>query len=706
MITTRGLREPQTIATIVTVAWTLGLLAVTLSGLDRETRSAISQVAIIVTALVSTVLCCLRARRSSGRRARAWLLLGAAGFTGLTGNVLAAFTGAENVSELALLLALVIGVAALRSFPDRELKRPQVLRMLLDGVVVGGSVLFVSALVIFPALTTSNGGWDLTRVITIALPVMDAVLATFAVLLIMRSTGTDRVPLALVGLSFTMYAVADLTYAVVDSSVGFQFGTVADLGWVVGYALGGIAACHPAGAGPAQDAPATDGTEREGSAVAGTVVTFCLFIAAAVVQIQESLGAISGLAVALWFIVIGAVALRQISLVVTNERLRRRLEIRVQERTQELADLTRTTQLTLTSVGEGIYGVDPDGIVTFVNPAGARTLGMRSESLVGRHAHDELHAAREDGTPFPYSGCYIHEAVTQGVTINSEEDFYRRADGALVPVEVTASPVIDDGHVTGAVVVFRDVTQRREIDRMKSEFLSVISHELRTPLTSIKGAIGLVAGGATGEVAPESARLLGIAGGSVDRLTRLINDILEVERLGSGADPLELVDVPLEQVVRAAVDQTEALATQSGIALVVGDVPGTVNADVDRIVQTLVNLLGNAVKFTGTGGRVDVSARPAGMFFEVAVRDTGRGIPADRLESIFGRFEQVDSSDAREKGGTGLGLAISRGIVSRHGGRIWAESEPGVGSTFLFTLRSADAGADTADKPPSSTRVG
>ncbi|GMA30022.1 sensor histidine kinase [Litorihabitans aurantiacus] len=138
----------------------------------------------------------------------------------------------------------------------------------------------------------------------------------------------------------------------------------------------------------------------------------------------------------------------------------------------------------------------------------------------------------------------------------------------------------------------------------------------------------------------------------------------------------------------------------------VGDVPGTVNADVDRIVQTLVNLLGNAVKFTGTGGRVDVSARPAGMFFEVAVRDTGRGIPADRLESIFGRFEQVDSSDAREKGGTGLGLAISRGIVSRHGGRIWAESEPGVGSTFLFTLRSADAGADTADKPPSSTRVG
>ncbi|TGO05410.1 two-component hybrid sensor and regulator [Serinibacter arcticus] len=670
--------------------WVLALALLFAFGSDADFNALASPVAIMVTALTTAVLCFRRSSRSRGRRRRAWLLLGVAGLIGLSANVLSALIGNDSLSEIGLLLALVVGVAAMVSFPNQALDRPQLVRTLLDGIVVGGSVLFVSALIVFPDITNEESAWDVARLVSIALPVMDAVLATFAVLLIMRSVGPDRIPLVLVGMSFVIYAVADISYAVGESSGGFQFGSVVDLGWVLGYALIGVAACHPAGSGTAVTGRGDATEEREGSPVAGTVVTFCLFIAAAVVQIQGSLAVISGLAIALWFMVITAVAVRQISLVVANERLRRDLEVRVEERTEELADLTRTTQLTLTSVGEGIYGVDREGVITFVNPAGARSLGLRPENLVGLHAHDQLHAVQDDGTPFPYAGCYIHEAIDQGVTVNSEEDLYRRADGALIPVEVTASPVVDDGRVTGAVVVFRDVTQRREIDRMKSEFISVISHELRTPLTSIKGAIGLVAGGATGDIAPEARRLLGIAGDSVDRLTRLINDILEVERLGSGADPLELIDVPLEKVVRSAVEQTEALATQADITIEVEDVPGIVTADVDRIVQTLVNLIGNAVKFTERGGRVTVGARPTGVFLEVAVRDTGRGIPLDRLESIFGRFEQVDSSDAREKGGTGLGLAISRNIVSRHGGRIWAESTPGVGSTFLFTLPSAE----------------
>ncbi|PWD51544.1 hypothetical protein C8046_13645 [Serinibacter arcticus] len=698
MRTTRSLKGSLTIATVVAVAWVLVLVVVLASGLEQETRALVSQVAIMATAFVSSLLCWWRARRSAGRRRQAWSLFAAAGFVGLFGNALAALTDTAGLDDVVLLIALLTGIAALLSFPTRALRRAELVRAILDGIVVGGSVLFVSALVVFPELGFGVGsdGLDIGRVASLSLPIVDAVLATLAVLLILRSVGSDRTPLALVGISFTMYAVADLAYAVVDSTSGFQFGTLADLGWVVGYALGGVAACHPAGSGGS--CGDDDGEVREGSPVVGTVVTFALFIGAAVFQVQGSLAQVPTLAVSLWFLVITAVAARQIALVAANERLRRTLEKRVIERTAELAAATHTTELTLSSVGEGIYGVDRNGVVTFVNPAGARTLGYWAEDLVGVHAHDHLHAFRDDDTPFPYEGCYISEAITKGVTVNSEEDVYRRADGKAVPVEVTASPVLDDGEVTGAVVVFRDVAQRREVERLKNEFIAVISHELRTPLTSIKGSIGLVEGGATGVISPEARRLLAIAGSSVDRLTRLINDILEVERLSSGSDPLNLVDVRVDELVRIAVEQIETLAAQAGVTVDVRDAPGTVRADADRIVQTLVNLLGNAVKFTESGGHITVSGTTTGTFAEIAVADTGRGIPAGQLEAIFGRFEQVDSSDAREKGGTGLGLAISRGIVGRHGGRIWAESSPGVGSTFRFTLPTADAASDSSSQ--------
>lgn len=676
---------------LVAFVWILVVVAVLASDLGRDIRAGASQGAIMITALISAALCLARASRSSGRRRRAWNLLAAAGLIGLAGNVTAALVPAGDLGEIALVAAVLTGIAALLSFPDRPLRRSQLARMLLDGIVVGGSLLFVSALVIFPGLSAPTDDPILPRATALALPVLDAVLATLAVLLILRSSGSDRVPLALVGLSFTIYAVADLVYAASGSTGDFEFGSLVDVGWVIGYALGGVAACHPtASGGPCPVGPDDADAGREGSPVVGTVVTFGLFIAASVVQVQGSLPTIPIVALVLWFAVIGAVAVRQILLVISNEKLRRGLEHRVRARTAELAAMTHTTQLTLTSVGEGIYGVDRDGLITFINPAGARTLGRHPRDLVGVHAHDLLHAGRPDGMPFPYEDCYISEAISRAITAQSEEDLYVRADGMQVPVEVTASPVVDGGDVTGAVVVFRDVAPRREVDRLKTEFVSVISHELRTPLTSIKGSIGLVAGGAMGPIEPEARRLLDIAGSSVDRLTRLINDILEVERLGSGADPLDLRDVELDGVVHTAVDQVEALATQAGITVTVQSIPGVVRADADRVVQTLVNLLGNALKFTDPGGSVEISARETGTFVEVAVTDTGRGIPSDRLEMIFGRFEQVDSSDARAKGGTGLGLAISRGIVSRHGGRIWAESTLGQGSRFRFTLPSAD----------------
>ncbi len=229
----------------------------------------------------------------------------------------------------------------------------------------------------------------------------------------------------------------------------------------------------------------------------------------------------------------------------------------------------------------------------------------------------------------------------------------------------------------------------RESERLKDELLSVVGHELRTPLASIRGSLGLLDGGVLGELPAEAANMVAMAILNTDRLVRLINDILDVERMNAGILQLEPTAVDARWLVSEALQAVQATADAAGVTLRCDVAPLTVLADGDRVVQALVNLLGNAVKFSVRGGVVSVSGRRREHCALFSVRDGGRGIPPDRLESIFERFRQVDASDAREKGGTGLGLPIARGIVERHGGRMWAESGEGQGSTFRFTLALA-----------------
>ncbi len=223
-----------------------------------------------------------------------------------------------------------------------------------------------------------------------------------------------------------------------------------------------------------------------------------------------------------------------------------------------------------------------------------------------------------------------------------------------------------DSNLTIAVV--EDISERKKIERMKNEFVSVVGHELRTPLTSIRGSLGLLAGGIAGELPPEAAQMVQLAVDNTDRLVRLVNDTLELERLDAGRMELDRRPSALGDVTATALHAVEALAGAAGVSLVntVGGI--RLLADPDRIVQALVNLLGNAVKFSPRGGSVTVSAEPRGHMALISVIDQGPGIPAEKLDSIFERFTQVDSSDARDKGGTGLGLAITRAIIERHGG--------------------------------------
>jgi CheY-like chemotaxis protein/anti-sigma regulatory factor (Ser/Thr protein kinase) len=261
-----------------------------------------------------------------------------------------------------------------------------------------------------------------------------------------------------------------------------------------------------------------------------------------------------------------------------------------------------------------------------------------------------------------------------------------RADGTTFPAAVTVAGLRSGREITGAVVTFRDISERYAIDRMKDEFVSVVGHELRTPLTSIRGSLGLLAGGVLGDIPPQAERMLEIAISNTDRLVRLINDILDLERIQAGRLQLELGPQEARRLLESTVQVVGATAAQKGVELRVEAGDEWILGDHDRLVQALTNLVGNAVKFSPEGAAVALRATSDGDEVRLEVRDSGRGIPPDDVDRIFERFEQVDASDARELGGTGLGLAIARSIIDQHGGRIWAESEPGEGATFVIAL--------------------
>lgn len=374
--------------------------------------------------------------------------------------------------------------------------------------------------------------------------------------------------------------------------------------------------------------------------------------------------------------------------------LNRALAAEVAERAlarDALTRISRQNELILDAAAEGIYGLDPQGYTLFLNPAAARMLGRTPDDVIGRPFEAVLgtgagEAGGEGVNP-------VRATLSSGVAREVKDAVFRRGDGTSFPVEYASTPIVEDGRITGAVVTFRDVTERREVERLKDEFVAVVSHELRTPLTSIRGSLGLLAAGKLGEVSEKGRRMLEIAVQNTDRLVRLINDILDIERIESGRVTMELRPVDASELAHQAVDVMAAMAEKAGVRLYAWADRQPLEADPDRVLQVLTNLLSNAIKFSPAGGEVVLTVERGDGEVVFRVRDEGRGIPADRLESIFERFSQVDSSDAREKGGTGLGLAICRSIVQQHGGRIWVESAPGKGSTFTFTLPAPfDAG--------------
>ncbi len=366
-----------------------------------------------------------------------------------------------------------------------------------------------------------------------------------------------------------------------------------------------------------------------------------------------------------------------------------RTEKLVQERTAEVRRLARRTALVLDSAGEGICGLDLEGRASFVNPEAARLAGRPAADLLGRDLHAWLHPT----DLCPGKACPILACLEDGQAHSGSGLTFRRQDGGNFPADCVAAPIREDGELVGAVMVFRDISERLAADRMKSEFVSVVSHELRTPLTAIRGSLGLVASGKMGGLPSAVEKMVALAMRNVDRLGLLIDDILSLEAMESQALALDIQECPARQLLERAIEENAPLAERASVTLELDHAEGRVRADPQRIHQVLTNLIGNAVKFSPPGAPIVLAAIPVEADGEVRfeVRDRGRGIPADFLPHLFERFRQADSSDSREKGGTGLGLAICQNLVLAHGGRIRAESVEGQGTTFVFTLPAADA---------------
>lgn len=364
-----------------------------------------------------------------------------------------------------------------------------------------------------------------------------------------------------------------------------------------------------------------------------------------------------------------------------------------------LRDSEERIRAVVDNVVDGIITIDEDGIIESVNPAVTRIFGFAREELLGRNVHmlmpEPHHSAHVN-----YIQNYINSGTPKVIGGSGRELSGLRKDGTVLPLEVGISEINLGGRrmFTGIV---RDITERKQIERMKNEFVSTVSHELRTPLTSIRGALGLIAGGAVGQLPGKASELIDIAYKNSQRLIALVNDILDLEKIESGRTEFRFQEADLGQVVRTSIEANKGFAEEYGVRLALADpVPAlTANLDGDRIVQVMSNLLSNAIKFSPPGETVTVTINRQNGWGRVAVADRGPGIPENFRSRIFQRFSQADSSDTRKAGGTGLGLSIAKTIAERHGGHIGFDSTLGAGTTFYFELPVLARGKQ-AEPPP------
>lgn len=376
------------------------------------------------------------------------------------------------------------------------------------------------------------------------------------------------------------------------------------------------------------------------------------------------------------------------------------LEELVAEKTRALEASESSIRRILESSADGLFGMDNQGVFTFINPAACKMLGLDATKVIGQPVHPLIHHSYPDGKPYPDSECPSHKAINAGQGVRVDNEVYWHADGHPVPVMYAAHPIIERGETKGAVVSFVDVSEQRaaeeakqqamqaaeKLGRARSEFLANMSHEIRTPLN---GVIGFADIGYRNALNGEKARhAFSKIRQSGRMLLGVINDILDFSKIEAGKLHIESVETALQDVMDAVLGVVSEKAREKSLELRVVRQPGmpsTVLSDPTRIQQILLNLLSNAIKFTESGIiTVELGIQDERLRFRVT--DTGIGMSGEELSRVFTPFEQADGSTTRKFGGTGLGLAIVKRIVELMHGEITVTSAPGQGTTFEVLL--------------------
>ena len=340
----------------------------------------------------------------------------------------------------------------------------------------------------------------------------------------------------------------------------------------------------------------------------------------------------------------------------------------------------------LASIGDGMMATDQAGKIMILNHQAEILLGLKAEEVYGRTLSEITPCLDEKGLALTPDKIPTALALATGRKVSTTA-YYMRKDKSRFPVSITVSPIELEGTVIGAIEIFRDITREKEVDRMKTEFISTVSHELRTPLTVIREGVSLVLDEMLGSVTAEQRTFLSLSLEDIDRLRRIIDNLLDISRIEAGRLEIKLDHVDMVDLVNGI----QALFTQRvkdrGLELKTRFSAPSIEmfADRDKIIQVFTNLMGNALKFTEKG-YLEISVEDKGDLVQCAVADTGIGMAPDALPRVFSKFEQFHREAGTGEKGTGLGLSIAKGIVEMHKGHISVDSKLGEGTVFTFTL--------------------